>query len=306
MRARRAAAWRSTRRGAGELVDAARPAREPEAVAVALLHSYADPAARAAARRAARASCCPGCTCRSPASSSGTFREYERTATTVLDAALSPLLGAYLRRLAPRPPRAGLPEPADHAVLGRPDRLARAAAHAALTVLSGPAGGVGGALLLAELAGERDVLCFDMGGTSCDVCLIDGGRGRARPPSARSPGARWRCRRSTSTRSAPAAARSPGATPAARCASAPSRRAPLPGPACYGRGGERADRHRRQPAARPPARRTRRWRAACGSTARAAERAVAALARELGLETARVRGGDRARRRGRDAAARCA
>ena len=53
---------------------------------------------------------------------------------------------------------------------------ARAAAHAALTVLSGPAGGVGGALLLAELAGERDVLCFDMGGTSCDVCLIADGQ----------------------------------------------------------------------------------------------------------------------------------
>ena len=56
----------------------------------------------------------------------GTFREYERTATTVLDAALSPLLGAYLRTpveeaRAPRPARA-----ADHAVLGRPHRLARA------------------------------------------------------------------------------------------------------------------------------------------------------------------------------------
>jgi N-methylhydantoinase A len=51
--------------------------------------------------------------------------------------------------------------------------VARASAHAALTVLSGPAGGVGGALLLAELAGARDVLCFDMGGTSCDVCLIE-------------------------------------------------------------------------------------------------------------------------------------
>ncbi len=49
----------------------------------------------------------------------------------------------------------------------------RAASHAALTVLSGPAGGVGGALLLAELAGEPNVLCFDMGGTSCDVCLIE-------------------------------------------------------------------------------------------------------------------------------------
>ncbi len=48
-----------------------------------------------------------------------------------------------------------------------------ARAHAALTVLSGPAGGVGGALLLARLAQEPDVLCFDMGGTSCDVCVIE-------------------------------------------------------------------------------------------------------------------------------------
>lgn len=52
----------------------------------------------------------------------------------------------------------------------------RAGTHAALTVLSGPAGGVGGALLLSEAAGTEDVLCFDMGGTSCDVCVIDGGR----------------------------------------------------------------------------------------------------------------------------------
>jgi N-methylhydantoinase A len=43
-------------------------------------------------------------------------------------------------------------------------------------VLSGPAGGVGGALKLCETTDERDVLCFDMGGTSCDVCVIDGGR----------------------------------------------------------------------------------------------------------------------------------
>src|ERR1039458_2169694 len=53
---------------------------------------------------------------------------------------------------------------------------ARAASHAALTVLSGPAGGVGGALLMAELAGLENVLCFDMGGTSCDVCVITAGQ----------------------------------------------------------------------------------------------------------------------------------
>ena len=105
----------------------------------------------------------------------GTFREYERTATTVLDAALSPLLGSYLRRLSePGPRRAGCPSRSSCSPPAVSPTHERAASHAALTVLSGPAGGVGGALLLAELAGEPDVLCFDMGGTSCDVCLIDG------------------------------------------------------------------------------------------------------------------------------------
>ncbi len=65
-------------------------------------------------------------TCRSPRELVGTFREYERTATTVLDAALSPLLAAYLRRLSGDARARGLPEPLDHAVLGRPHRLARA------------------------------------------------------------------------------------------------------------------------------------------------------------------------------------
>ena len=61
---------------------------------------------------------------------------------------------------------------------------------------------------------------------------------RRRRPSRSSPACRSSCRWSTSTRSAPAAARSPGPTPAARCASGRARRAPSPGPAAYGRGGE--------------------------------------------------------------------
>src|SRR5260370_59201 len=104
----------------------------------------------------------------------GPFREYERTATTVLDAALSPLLDAYLSELSSDARRLELCEPQIMQSSGGLTEPDRARAHAALTVLSGPAGGVGGALLLAELAGEPDVLCFDMGGTSCVVCLIDG------------------------------------------------------------------------------------------------------------------------------------
>jgi len=146
----------------------------PEAVAVALLHSYAHPQHERQLGELV-AELLPDARLSLSSDVVGTFREFERTATTVLDAALSPLLADYLRRLADDAGSLGLPEPQIMQSSGGLTEVARASAHAALTVLSGPAGGVGGALLLAELAGERDVLCFDMGGTSCDVCLIDGG-----------------------------------------------------------------------------------------------------------------------------------
>jgi N-methylhydantoinase A len=145
----------------------------PQAVAVALLHSYAHPS-HERLLGALIAELLPEAHLSLSCDLVGTFREYERTATTVLDAALSPLLEAYLRRLSTEARACGLPEPEIMQSSGGLTDSARAAAHAALTVLSGPAGGVGGALLLAELAGEPDVLCVDMGGTSCDVSLIEG------------------------------------------------------------------------------------------------------------------------------------
>jgi N-methylhydantoinase A len=148
--------------------------QRPEAVAVALLHSYADPRHERMLGELL-AELLPGVPVSLSGELVGTFREYERTATTALDAALSPLLESYLHELAAAAREQGLVEPQIMQSSGGLTDIARASAHAALTVLSGPAGGVGGALLLAELAGERDVLCFDMGGTSCDVCLIDGG-----------------------------------------------------------------------------------------------------------------------------------
>jgi len=150
-------------------------AAAPEAVAVALLHSYLDPAHErlVAAALGARLG---GVTVSLSSELVGTFREYERTATTALDAALSPLLGSYLARLCDEAGARGLAEPQIMQSSGGLTDVARAGAHAALTVLSGPAGGVGGALMVAAAAGERDVACFDMGGTSCDVCLVSDGR----------------------------------------------------------------------------------------------------------------------------------
>jgi N-methylhydantoinase A len=144
----------------------------PEAIAVALLHSYAD-ASHERLLGELLAEIIPDTHLTLSSDLVGTFREYERTATSVLDAAVSPLLASYLRRLSDDARADRLPEPQVMQSSGGLTSVAHAADHAALTVLSGPAGGVGGALLLAELADEPDVLCFDMGGTSCDVCLIE-------------------------------------------------------------------------------------------------------------------------------------
>ncbi len=149
-------------------------AAAPEAIAVVLLHSYAHPSHE---RRLAELieERLPGVHLSLSHELVGTFREYERAATTEIDAALSPLLNAYIADLCSQARRRSIAEPQVMQSSGGLTDARRAASHAALTVLSGPAGGVGGGLLLSEATNERDLLCFDMGGTSCDVCVIDGG-----------------------------------------------------------------------------------------------------------------------------------
>ncbi len=146
-----------------------------ESVAVVLLHSYRHPQHEELIGRALKAAA-PHVSQHLSHQSVGTFREYERAATTEVDAALSPLLAGYLRRLRDRCREAALPEPSIMQSAGGLIDLKQAASHAALTVLSGPAGGAAGAAFAARAAGCEDVLCFDMGGTSCDVCVVDGGR----------------------------------------------------------------------------------------------------------------------------------
>ena len=143
----------------------------PEAVAVCLLHAYRHPEHERAIAEALGGDVHVSLS----SETVGTFREYERAATTEVDAALSPLLSAYLRSLVERSVEAGLPEPAVMQSSGGLTEAAWAGAHAATTVLSGPAGGAAGAAWAAREAGEPDAVCFDMGGTSCDVCLITGG-----------------------------------------------------------------------------------------------------------------------------------
>jgi N-methylhydantoinase A len=145
-----------------------------EAVAVCLLHSYRHPDHENALGEAIAAAL-PDVHVSLSHAVVGTFREYERAATTEVDAALSPLLAGYLGGLRDRCDAAGVREPAIMQSNGGLIDLDAAAGHAGWTVLSGPAGGAAGAAYVARAAGIPNALCFDMGGTSCDVCVVDDG-----------------------------------------------------------------------------------------------------------------------------------
>ena len=148
-----------------------------ESVAVCLLFSHLDPShERRIADRLRDA--LPGVHVSASHEVLPRFREYERCSTTVIDAYLSPLLGRYLGRLGEAASDAGLPQPLVMRSSGGVAPAEEAARAGAWSVLSGPAGGAVGAALLAELSGDGDALGFDMGGTSCDVCVVEGGEVR--------------------------------------------------------------------------------------------------------------------------------
>jgi N-methylhydantoinase A/oxoprolinase/acetone carboxylase beta subunit len=98
------------------------------------------------------------------------FREYERAATTAVNAYVGPLMEAYLSELErARGFRLSIMQSNGGLLSARDARR-----HPVRTVLSGPAGGVVGVLACARASGFRRVLGFDMGGTSTDVSLADG------------------------------------------------------------------------------------------------------------------------------------
>jgi N-methylhydantoinase A len=148
-----------------------------EAVAICLLFSYLDPAHEQRLAAAIRAAA-PGLHVSVSHEVLPRFREYERCSTTVIDAYLSPLLDRYLSRLVEQAASAGVPAPLVMRSSGGVADAAEAARSGAWSVLSGPAGGAVGASLLARVSGDGDALGFDMGGTSCDVCVVEGGEVR--------------------------------------------------------------------------------------------------------------------------------
>jgi N-methylhydantoinase A len=214
---------------------AALAAAKVEAIAVVLLHSSAHPGHELEVRDALRRGLGDVHISLSH-EVSATPREYERGATTELDAALSPLLRVHLANLTNRCVAAGLPDAAVMQSSGGLTSAARAAAHGALTVLSGPAGGAQGARLVAAAAGVRDVLCFDMGGTSTDVCAID--RGEIRETDRRTIAGRPLALPSLDIETVGAGGGSIGWRDAGGVLRVGPRSAGAqPGPAAYGRGG---------------------------------------------------------------------
>jgi len=150
---------------------------DADAIAVCLLHSYRHPEhERAVAAELRRRH--PGAHVVASHEAAPEFREYERASTTAVDAYLGPVLAAYLRALAAACGEAGLPEPLVMRSSGGVVTIAEAAAHAAWALLSGPAAGAVGAAFVAHRAGAGNVIAFDMGGTSTDVCAIVNGEVR--------------------------------------------------------------------------------------------------------------------------------
>lgn len=156
---------------------------EAEAVAVCLLHAYAHPGNEQRVVDTLRTQLDV------PVSAShevlATFREYERTATTVADAYVAPRISAYLDRLTDRATARDLPIPRVMQSNGGIASADTVRDRPVATILSGPAAGVIGAQAAgaAVTAGEdsptegssTDLVTFDMGGTSTDVSVIHNG-----------------------------------------------------------------------------------------------------------------------------------
>ena len=202
-----------------------------ESVAVCLLHADLEPAHERAVADALAERGVEDVTCSSDVSPE--FREYERTVTTVVNAYLRPRCRRYLRSLVDLADRvlvmtsAGGLLPADEA-----------AELPVALLLSGPAGGVRAAAAAAAAAGFPDAVTFDMGGTSTDVCLVQGGT--PEPAPGRTAGGFPIRLPALDIHTIGAGGGSIAALdPGGALVVGPESAGADPGPACYGRGGTR-------------------------------------------------------------------
>ena len=158
------------RRVIGELRDA-----EVEAIAVCLLHSYANPE-HEERLLALIEELAPGMAVSLSHAVNAEFREFERTNTVVVDAYIKPIMVRYIRRLVDELRSGGF----DGRLFlmqgsGGMVTAERAFDKPIVTLSSGPAAGAIAAAKIAAAAGLGDIVTFDVGGTSTDVSLIHDG-----------------------------------------------------------------------------------------------------------------------------------
>lgn len=146
--------------------------QQVEAIAICFMHAYANPEheqrARAILQEAA-----PGIYVCTSHEVLAEFREFERFATTAVNASLMPIMDRYLERFENGVRELGVPSVPrvmqSNGGAVSPDAVRRMPVN---TFFSGPAGGVIGTRGLGKQLDVHDLITFDMGGTSTDVCLI--------------------------------------------------------------------------------------------------------------------------------------
>ena len=145
------------------------------AIAVSLLHSYRNPSHEEEIRKLIQ-KVYPECRISISSEILREYREYERTNTTCLNTALMPLLSAYHEKIEASLRSRGITAPFH--IMRSSGGLAQASEISRLPIaaaLSGPAAGVIAATHFAKLSGCMNVITFDMGGTSADICLVENG-----------------------------------------------------------------------------------------------------------------------------------
>ena len=146
-----------------------------EAIAICFLYCFLEPRHERRAAEIAR-ELAPGLPVWASHEVLPEFREFERLSTTVTNASLGPVVDRYLASFERRVDELGVAaRPYIAQSNGGIMSVASARRRPASMLLSGPSGGVMGAVYVAGLAGLRDIITLDMGGTSTDVSLIQGG-----------------------------------------------------------------------------------------------------------------------------------
>ena len=146
-----------------------------DAVVLCLLYAYLNPNHEIRMKEMVREAM-PGCYLSVSHEVLPEFREYERLSTTVLNASLMPVIDTYLRNFKKEAKRIGvLVSPRINQCNGGVMSVETACQFPIRTALSGPSAGVIGAFFIGNSMNRLDLITFDMGGTSTDVCLLEKG-----------------------------------------------------------------------------------------------------------------------------------